>query len=59
MSNPCIGGHKSSPYWKHDARGIPLAKVCKDCVAFKLSKFRPEVIGNPNYSADESVEENY
>lgn len=57
--NPCISGHIDQPWWKYDARGIPLAKICKVCADYKLSKFRPEVIGNPNYSADESVEENY
>lgn len=54
--NPCIGGHKSDAYWRYDAKGIPLAKVCKDCVAFKLSKFRPEVINDANYWADEVID---
>lgn len=54
--NPCIGGHKSDAYWRYDAKGIPLAKVCKDCVTFKLSKFRPEVINNANYWADEVID---
>ena len=55
-TNPCIGGHKSDTYWKYDARGIPLAKVCSECAAHKLAKYRPEVLSNGNYHADEAIE---
>ena len=55
-TNPCIDGHKASPYWKYDARGIPLAKVCNECAAHKLSKFRADVLSNGNYQADEAIE---
>lgn len=44
-------------WWEHDARGIPLAKVCEHCVDKQLSKYRPEVLSNPNYWADEPIEE--
>ena len=54
--NPCIDGHQSQAYWKYDARGIPLAKICKVCAAWKLAKYRPEVLTNSNYYADESVD---
>ena len=39
---------------EHDARGIPLARVCDVCRKVKLSKFRPEVLTDPNY---EQIEE--
>lgn len=54
--NPCINGHIDQPWWKYDARGIPLAKICKVCADYKLSKFRPEVINNANYWADEVID---
>lgn len=54
--NPCIDGHKSQAYWKYDARGIPLAKVCSECAAHKLSKFRADVLSDSNYHADEAIE---
>jgi len=57
----CNGRHtrNDGSYWVNDARGIPLARVCHKCREQKLSKFRKDVRTNSNYSADESVEENY
>lgn len=52
---PC-GSNKES-WWEHDARGIPLARVCEDCKEKKLSKYRKDVLDNPNYEADEPIEE--
>lgn len=52
---PCGSGKAS--WWENDARGIPLARVCEVCREEKLSKFRPDVLTNPNYSADEQIEE--
>lgn len=54
--NPCIDGHMAEPWWKYDARGIPLAKICKVCADYKLAKYRPEVLSNGNYHADEDIE---
>lgn len=46
-------------YWtEYDARGIPLGRVCKVCMKAKLSKYRPEVLTNPNYDTfGETIEE--
>jgi hypothetical protein len=52
---PCGSGKKS--WWESDARGIPLGRVCLDCLDKKLSKYRPEVLTNSNYYADEPIEE--
>jgi len=52
---PCGSGKKSS--WESDARGIPLGRVCLECIDKKLSKYRPEVLTNSNYCADEPIEE--
>jgi hypothetical protein len=43
-------------YWFHDARGIPLARVCDKCESRKLARYRPEVLSNPSYEADEPIE---
>ena len=43
-------------WWEVDARGIPLCKVCDDCVDERLAKYRPDVITDPNYWADEPIE---
>lgn len=55
--NPCPCGSGYSSHWAHDARGIPLARVCPKCEAKKLATYRPEVLTNPNYEADEPIEE--
>jgi len=42
--------------WEYDARGIPLCRACDSCRKKKLSGYRPEVLTNSNYAADESIE---
>lgn len=41
---------------EYDARGIYLCRVCKNCVADKLSKFRKDVLHDPHYDCDEPIE---
>ena len=53
---PCPCGSTKNSWWESDARGIPLARVCVECKEKKLSKFRPEVLTNSNYYADEPIE---
>jgi len=52
----CNCGSDLLSIWVYDAKGIPLAKVCKDCKQTKLGKFRPEVLDDPNYETDEQIE---
>ena len=40
---------------EHDARGITLARVCDACIDEKLSVYRPEVLSDPAYEADEAM----
>ena len=47
---------KADSWWEHDARGIPLCRVCDKCREEKLSRFRPDVLTNSNYQADEPIE---
>ncbi len=43
---------------EYDGRGIPLCRVCGDCVDEKLSRYRPEIL-RPYTQADvdERIEE--
>jgi len=43
-------------WWEHDARGIPLCRVCDLCRDAKLSRYRSDVLTDGNYWADEPVE---
>lgn len=43
-------------WWVDDARGIPLCRVCEKCKDEKLAKYRPEVLDDSNYEADEPIE---
>lgn len=60
-SEPKCGGfhtkHDGVSWWENDARGIPLARVCIECISVKLKKYRPDVLRNPNYWSDESINE--
>jgi hypothetical protein len=58
----CGGSHSKHDgvsWWESDARGIPLARVCGECIAVKLARYRPEVLRNRDYQADENIEPNY
>lgn len=44
-------------WWENDARGIPLARVCDHCFDERMAKFRPEVLSDSNYYADEAIDE--
>ena len=52
----CMCGNKLERCVKHDARGIPLGYGCSKCWPKKLKSFRPEVLTNSNYDADEPIE---
>jgi hypothetical protein len=53
---PCPFGSGLTSHWKNDARGILLARVCLKCEAEKLSGYRPEVLTDSNYEADEDID---
>jgi hypothetical protein len=53
----CPCGSNLDSWWEHDARGIPLCRVCPKCQAEKLKRYRPDVLSDPNYWADEAIEE--
>jgi len=52
---PCGSGKES--FWQNDARGIPLCRTCTKCHREKMKRYRPEVLTNPNYYADEPIED--
>ena len=49
--------HPEGGWWEYDARGIELCKVCDLCIEVKLAQYRPEVLTNSNYEANEPIEE--
>lgn len=53
----CRHTKNDGSWWEHDARGIPLARVCDKCKDKKLAGFRPDVLTDPNYWTDEPVED--
>ena len=55
--NPDFITHAGNSWEEYDARGLYLARVCEHCVKHKLSKYRPEVLSNPNYWTHEPIEE--
>lgn len=59
MKEEELARHRCEPnerWMEYDARGIEIGFVCAQCRASKLSKFRPEVLTDPNYIADEDIE---
>jgi len=52
----CLCGSNEESWWEYDARGIPLCRVCEKCQHQKLSRYRADVLSNPNYWSDEPIE---
>lgn len=48
--------NSTNSWWEYDGRGIPLARVCDTCKKQVLARYRPEVLNDANYSADEDIE---
>jgi hypothetical protein len=59
MPRPCHCGPGEPSCIEYDARGIPLTRCCRACRAEKLSKYRPEVLTDPQYDFGEPIEEDY
>lgn len=59
MKEEELARHRCEPnerWMEFDARGIELGFVCGECRASKLSKYRPDVLLDPNYPCDEDVD---
>jgi hypothetical protein len=56
MTRPCPCGSGLGSWWAKDARGIELARVCEKCERGKLARYRPEVLTDSQYEADERIE---
>lgn len=52
---PCGSGRPRRE--QHDARGIFLAFTCSACHREKMARYRPEVLQDPAYEADEPIDE--
>jgi len=49
-------GRKMGMWIEYDARSIPIGKVCPRCVEGVKAMYRPEVLTDSNYQADEPIE---
>ena len=49
---------REDSWWEHDAQGIPLCRVCDECVDHKLAVYRPCILnGYTQADVDEPIEE--
>jgi hypothetical protein len=51
-----VRGSGLNSRWANDARAIPLVRVRPNCEEEKLSRYRPDVLTDGNYWADEPIE---
>ena len=56
-TRPCPCGSGRDSRWQFDARGIELCRTCSKCHRERMARYRPEVLTNANYEADEPIEE--
>jgi hypothetical protein len=54
---PCPCGSGRDSRWQFDARGIELCRTCSKCHRERMARYRPEVLTNANYEADEPIED--
>lgn len=52
----CPCGSGKCPERLYDARGIYCCLYCDDCEQEQRSKYRADVLTNPNYECDEPIE---
>jgi hypothetical protein len=50
----CASGLDSE--WYFDARGIEICRACVKCWPAKKARYRPEVLSDPHYVANEPIE---
>jgi len=55
-SHPCPCGSGQESSWNYDARGIELCRSCDVCHDTEMAKYRPEVLTDSNYHADEDID---
>lgn len=53
---PCPCGSGKDSTWQVDGRGIELCRMCEDCHEEKMRRYRPEVLTDSDYEADEPIE---
>ncbi len=53
----CPCGSGQLPAAQYDARGIFLCYACSLCHQRKMTDYRPDVLTDPNYWTDESIED--
>jgi len=53
---PCPCGSGKDSQWQVDARGIELCRTCPKCHKEKMARYRPDVLSDANYWADEPIE---
>lgn len=56
MYPKCDCGSDDERFPVYDARGIFLIYACDSCRDGKLGTYRPDVLEDPNYWADEPIE---
>jgi hypothetical protein len=52
----CDCGSGLPSFWQYDARNIALCRTCAHCHNKKMARYRPDVLTDPNYWADEPIE---
>jgi hypothetical protein len=53
---PCHCGSSRESWELYDARGIYCCRVCTACEERQRSRYRKDVLDNPNYDCDEPIE---
>jgi 7-cyano-7-deazaguanine synthase in queuosine biosynthesis len=56
---PCPCGSGKDSTWACDARGIELCRTCASCHKRQMKRYRPDVLTDSNYWADEPIEADY
>lgn len=55
-AKPCPCGSGLVSHWQYDARGIELCRTCTQCHQRKMAGYRPDVLKDPHYWADEPID---
>ena len=59
IRHSCECGKLGEAEERYDARGIYLMRCCDKCWREKRKGYRPDVLSDPGFWADEPIEEDY
>lgn len=57
LRNHLLCHNKQNSWWLNDVKGIPVSRVCDECIEVVKSQYDPAIFGEGSRSYEEVVDE--